>query len=342
MIIKYKNCRQSSITYYVQYYRQAWSREPSFWRYVVSLQKGDEVAPVILPVLCTDPTRSAERSVRPILERWLQENDLLYSIVNVGINEITSYKNVSYAEIADSLTDHEMINPAARKLCAQKLQLKRLWGKELVRREEKRKNMELFIQKSNRDLTKINQDIQESTDPAKQKELKKKSKQLLAHKKRKQKTYENFKSKSQNDEADILIQIEAITKNLEKESPKTSRLENLIEQQFRKLNFAPKAYMDAIRITARNIFGDLHSQFRPIYNNYRNDHRILRELIRAPGIIRITETEIIVSLMPSRQYSKKTHSAVKRFPQTNTSKLEHDRKDKTIRFILADLKNEGA
>jgi len=288
-----------------------------------------------LPVLCTDPTRSQESSVRPILERWVQENDLLYNKDNVGINEITSYKNISYAEIADSMTDHEMGNPVARKLCAQRLQLKRHWGKILVQREEKRKQMQQFLGEVDQDLAKVQSDAKKQLNATKQKTLKKQSKQLLVKKKKKQKTYENFKSKNRQNEANILEKIKILNKSLENEPVETSRLERLIEENFRKLNFDPKAYMDAIRITARNIFGVLHSQFRPIYNNYRNDHRILRELIRAPGVIRRTETEIIVTLIPSRHYSKKTKNAVERFLQNNTSKVDDDGKEKTIRFRLA-------
>jgi len=333
-MIKYKNSKESTTTYHVQYYRQPWSRETSFWRYVVALRKGDEAAPIILPVLCTDPTRNQESSIRPILERWVQENDLLYNILNVGINEITSYKNISYAEIADSLTDHEMGNPVARKLCAERLQLKRLWGKILVCREEKQKQMQQFLEEFDQSFTKIQSDAKKNSDPTKQKELKKKSKQQLLKKKKKQKTYENFKFKNRQDEADVVEKIRILDKSLEKEPLEISRLERLIEENFRKLNFDPKAYMDAIRITARNIFGVLHSQFRPVYNNYRNDHRILRELIRAPGVIRRTETEIIVTLIPSRQYSKKTKNAVEQFLQNNIAKIDYQRKVKTIRFRL--------
>ena len=338
-IIKYKNCQENSITYQVEYYREPWSREPSFWRYVVSLQKGNEVTPIMLPVLCTDPTRSGESSIRPILERWLQENEILYGINNVGINEITSYKNVSYAEIAASLDDHEMTNPVVRQLCSQKLQLKRVWGKELVRREEKRKGMQKFLEEINPKLAGIELDAEKTANIEKQKQLRKNTKQLLTRKKRQQKSYENFLRKSQHTETDILRKIETLDENLEKKSREISRLERLIEQEYRKLNFAPKAYMDAIRITARNIFGVLHCQFRPIYNNYRNDHRILRELIRAPGTIRITQTEIIVNLMPARQYSRKTRSAVERFLQNHTSNIEHEGRDKNIRFTLNNLMN---
>jgi len=64
-----------------------------------------------------------------------------------------------------------------------------------------------------------------------------------------------------------------------------SRLKLLIAENYRRLDMRKKAVMDALRITARNIFFRLHEQFRPLYNNYRDDHVMLRILTRASGLI---------------------------------------------------------
>ena len=88
------------------------------------------------------------------------------------------------------------------------------------------------------------------------------------------------------------------------------RLEQLIEGAYQKLNFGPKSVMDAVRILAYTIFRKLHEEFRPIYNNYRNDHRILRELIRSPVVVSCQSDRINVQIIPTRRYEKKQRQRV--------------------------------
>ena len=66
----------------------------------------------------------------------------------------------------------------------------------------------------------------------------------------------------------------------------------------------PKTFMDAVKITARNIIYQLLEIFRPIWNNYRNDLVILRELISSMGHIEENKKTIIIQLNPARQFSK--------------------------------------
>ena len=61
-------------------------------------------------------------------------------------------------------------------------------------------------------------------------------------------------------------------------------LEALIEEQYRRLDARRKAFMDAIRLSCRNIFFCLLDIFRPMDNNYRDDHVVLRELTRSMGL----------------------------------------------------------
>lgn len=41
--------------------------------------------------------------------------------------------------------------------------------------------------------------------------------------------------------------------------------------------------MDALRVTASNIFRNVQEQFRAIYDNYRDDHVLVRILSRCSG-----------------------------------------------------------
>ncbi|HBM16437.1 MAG TPA: hypothetical protein DD381_08885 [Lentisphaeria bacterium] len=60
-----------------------------------------------------------------------------------------------------------------------------------------------------------------------------------------------------------------------------SKIDKVISENKCRFLADKKAYLDAVKITARNIFYLLSRIFRPIYNNYRNDHQILRELLRS-------------------------------------------------------------
>ena len=53
----------------------------------------------------------------------------------------------------------------------------------------------------------------------------------------------------------------------------------------RRLKLEPKILMDALKISARNIFYTHVEAFRKHFDNYRNDHKIFRELTRAPGYV---------------------------------------------------------
>ena len=50
-----------------------------------------------------------------------------------------------------------------------------------------------------------------------------------------------------------------------------------------------------------------------MYNNYRDDHFILRELTRSPGIIRKREGIAHVLLMPAMQFQPATRNIVQTF-----------------------------
>ena len=103
-----------------------------------------------------------------------------------------------------------------------------------------------------------------------------------------------------------------------KESAKAIRLmekksvkeEKLIKNGAQKLNTEPKQYMDIVKITARNIFFRLFEKFRPLYNNFRNDHVMLRELTRAPGFVNIDREKIIVELFPAITVQPKVRQAL--------------------------------
>jgi len=84
----------------------------------------------------------------------------------------------------------------------------------------------------------------------------------------------------------VSAMVEAVRAQRDAALRDTSRLELLIRQNYRQLDTRCKELMDALKITARNVFRRLLEVFRPLYDNYRDDHLLLRLLTRCSGIVR--------------------------------------------------------
>ena len=79
--------------------------------------------------------------------------------------------------------------------------------------------------------------------------------------------------------------------------------------------------MDAIKIMARNIFYKLICSFRPIYNNYREDHKLIREITQAGGIVTIKNNILVCQIDTPRNYTKKQKNAIDIFLDKLTENL---------------------
>ena len=105
--------------------------------------------------------------------------------------------------------------------------------------------------------------------------------------------------------------------SLEEEMSRTQRYENKLQKLTRKntdkLAIEKKAMLDAIKITARNIFYTLLGIFRPIYDNYRNDNKILRELICSHGYLSIEENQIKIQIDLERRLSPTQKRKIEHF-----------------------------
>ena len=97
----------------------------------------------VLSVICTDPHHTDQVVLEPILRRWVQENNISYLINNVGMNEVTSYGKVDYADIAQTLEDREVTNPEIRKLCVEKMNLRQKLGVEMVKHSDRKRRLEI-------------------------------------------------------------------------------------------------------------------------------------------------------------------------------------------------------
>ena len=72
-IMKFRNKKEDSYTYTVQYFKRLWSKDNSSAQYIVMLKKPHREE-VELSILCTDYSYDEQTVITLILTRWLQEN----------------------------------------------------------------------------------------------------------------------------------------------------------------------------------------------------------------------------------------------------------------------------
>jgi chromosome segregation ATPase len=140
------------------------------------------------------------------------------------------------------------------------------------------------------------------------KKIKKRLKEVLL--KEHQKKKNNAKREEQIKEwTEELAQIEEQLKTTEKEM---SRLDFLIEQNMVRLDPHIKQLMDVLKIIARNAFYKALQPFKEMYNNYRDDHVLFRNLTRSNGLIRERGNTLEAILFPTPHYPRKIRAIVER------------------------------
>ena len=138
------------------------------------------------------------------------------------------------------------------------------------------------------------------------KDIKKRLKEALL--KEHQKKKNNAKRETQIEEwTQELAEIEEQLKTTEKEM---SRLDFLIEQNMVRLDMHNKHLMDVLKIIARNAFYKMLQPFREMYNNYRDDHVLFRNLTRANGLLRDQGNTVEAILLPTPYYPRKIRTIV--------------------------------
>jgi hypothetical protein len=92
----------------------------------------------------------------------------------------------------------------------------------------------------------------------------------------------------------------------------SSRIETLIDETCCKLDTSNKALMDNIKIVSRNMFYKLFEPFRELYNNYRDDHVVFRNLTKSHGILISKEKEVEIILFPTICYQPKIRNIIEK------------------------------
>ncbi len=130
---------------------------------------------------------------------------------------------------------------------------------------------------------------------------------------RKARTHARKAAEIEADIREIEDMIEKTEARLKEIPKKESRIQALIEQQYVRLRMRSKPVADAVRITCRNVFRKPLEIFRPIFDNLRTDHAVLRSVTRAPGLISATPESIDVHLLPSITIEPAERERIRRF-----------------------------
>jgi hypothetical protein len=217
------------------------------------------------------------------------------------------YRSTPYEQLRDQLTDRQVPNLAYVEKVKIGRQLAGRQARQLLAADRAQRDQALRQQR----LEEIQTSIASRTTPtsntssaaaAESKELARLHNAAKRHEKcRQQRTLKI------DDLHQLIVQNEEEKSALEKE---VSRIDQLINQEMVRMDLSNKTLMDAIKITARNLFYRFFTPFKTAYDNYRDDHDHYRQLTQCDGALRWTGTEIEVHLVPQVNHPPKLRKII--------------------------------
>ncbi len=121
---------------------------------------------------------------------------------------------------------------------------------------------------------------------------------------------------------ELTLQDKDLAQRMQETQKEVSRLEYLIDENYRRLDVSSKKVMDALKLIARNAFYQSLAPFKEKYNNYRDDHDLFRNLTRAHGVMITCENHVEVQLFPTAHYPPALRKIVENlFDQINDDTL---------------------
>ena len=103
-----KNNNEDLLKYQFEYIDNNWYRDQRMRQLIVHATNPNGKT-IEVSILSDDLTRNANEIIQLIFSRWLQENDFKYLEKHFGINQITSYKSISYKQLQDLLDDQQVV-----------------------------------------------------------------------------------------------------------------------------------------------------------------------------------------------------------------------------------------
>ncbi|MSU47631.1 MAG: hypothetical protein EXS37_00785 [Opitutus sp.] len=316
---KGRNRAEDVRVYQFSYHDRIWAQNPALRQIVVCATNPAGVT-AQLAILTDDLTRLAEPIVRLMFNRWVQENDFKYLNKHFEINQLTSYRSLPYATLRAGLTDrlvpsHAYVQKAkaGQALLKQKARLL-LTADQAQRTEAQRQQRLAELQKpiaSPPPETRVGPSTAApaGVPPAAATTARRRELAGLKHASKRFEKYRTERALKIDDLHQKIIANQAEKDAMQRE---VSRIDQLVAQGMVRLDTGNKTLMDAIKITARNLFYRALAPFKAAYNNYRDDHDYFRELSQSAGVLRWTGTEIEVHLVPTVNYPPKLRKIIDR------------------------------
>lgn len=298
-IEKKRNNKEDIKLVHYRYQEKQWGKHGAMKQIIVRIYDKNWKTLIEVSILTDDKNRPADQIIELMLKRWVQENDFKYTIKHFGLNQITSYAFTDYKALKDKIED------------------------------------KIYICNEHKSLTKEIQKIRNKLKTA----LLRKHKFEIKHKNPNEKLLDKEQQRKTKIWKDI-SQLNASLLELEKQRSETtkyvSKIDELIEHDYNKLDTNTKDFMDAIKMLARNMFYLSFQSFKEKYNNYRDDHVLFRHLTRSPGTIYSTTNEIKIEISPQMEYQPKIKKIIFQvFYEINEMKPEiPDGSNRKIKLIL--------
>lgn len=293
--------------YHFEYIHRPWAKNPAI-RQIIVRATNPNGRTVQLAILTDDTTRPVREIVRLIFNRWIQENDFKYLNKHFGINQLTSYRSTPYEQLRDQLTDRQVPNRAYLEKVKTGRQLETRQARQLLAADRAQRDQaarqqrleELHANIANRAAHHPNTLTATTAEEAK--EITRLHNAAKRHEKYRAERILKIENLYQN-----ILQNEEQKSTLEKQ---VSRIDQLINQEMVRMDLGNKTLMDAIKITARNLFYRLFAPFKAAYDNYRDDHDHFRKLTQCDGVLRWTGTEVEVHLVPQVNHPPKLRKII--------------------------------
>lgn len=304
---------------------ELWIKNNKFRRIIVRATYREKT--IIVGILCSNPDMDIQDVVWFIFNRWVQENDFKYLDVHFGINQLDSRSSLDFEEVKDYYQDRETETTEYKQIKKQTQNAASVLARNLL----KINRQEVAIKKQELRKGQLNLAIKNGSlhsDKLK-KELKSVNKSIKSRQEKHQELQLEQRYLERNLELAEYNQIQAVKKS--------SRIQQMLDENYKLLDTRRKSYMDALRVNAANIFRNLHNDYREIYNNYRDDHHHLRILTRCSGIIENTKAGLIVSLwIPGSMQLHIIHSLEKLVQKVATRFNDNLPSDKKITIKLVE------
>jgi hypothetical protein len=295
--IKNRKNDERSINFRCQ--EASWKRDGSFRRIIVRAER-DDGRNIELSVLTSNPDMDIRDVVWAIFQRWLQENDFKYLDAHFGFCQLDSRNDLSFEDQAGDFLDRLVDSPEYAKSKNELGKVETRLGKRLV----EQKKAERTSRKLAKEMSGLETELKildaritlQADAPDSLGTRRSKVKKQVGATRRKLKTNTGKLEKIRQEIRDLEKLAEPMECRLCAMAKKESRLQLLIKEEYRYLDTRRKSMMDALRISASNIFRNVQEKFRVIRDNYRDDHVLVRMLSRCSGTIVRDEEALVFTL----------------------------------------------